>query len=208
MYNKDTVYGNPEDNFAIRFQKQPFYKCFQKFETNQVQIFKKHRFDSNLLKKLCLRQLLHSQAACEGLPKQLEFNADKNEIESFKEGYEGANELTTSWRVIPGLGNASVFETGMTLHHIYGFPYLPASSIKGIVRSWLIQEYFGNPESNDVPQEEKKYPLVNAEYRAYQDLGFCYLFGAPKETSFSHFDKETKKPRITVQYNKEKKGSI
>jgi CRISPR-associated protein Cmr6 len=40
------------------------------------------------------------------------------------------------WRVIVGLGTDSVYETGITLHHIYGFPYIPASAIKGITNHY------------------------------------------------------------------------
>ncbi|MGB1243374.1 MAG: hypothetical protein ACPG49_12675, partial [Chitinophagales bacterium] len=36
---------------------------------------------------------------------------------------------TTSGRLITGLGAASVYETNITLHQIYGFPYLPTSGI-------------------------------------------------------------------------------
>ena len=46
--------------------------------------------------------------------------------------------LTLSWRLAVGLGNPSVYETSMTLHHIYGIPYLPGSAIKGVTRSYRI----------------------------------------------------------------------
>ncbi len=46
--------------------------------------------------------------------------------------------LTLSWRLVVGLGNPSVYETSMTLHHIYGIPYLPGSAIKGVTRSYAI----------------------------------------------------------------------
>jgi len=46
-------------------------------------------------------------------------------------------DLKTDWRLIHGLGSASVLETGITLHHIYGIPYIPASSIKGMLRSYF-----------------------------------------------------------------------
>ncbi len=40
-----------------------------------------------------------------------------------------------------GLGNASVYEVGLTLHHTYGVPYLPASALKGLAyRSALLAE--------------------------------------------------------------------
>jgi len=87
--------------------------------------------------------------------------------------------MSTNGRLITGLGGASVYETNITLHHIYGFPYLPASSIKGIVRSWIIQKVFANEKH--IPSNEKEYPLINAEYRAYQDKAFCMIFGCPSQ---------------------------
>ena len=73
-------------------------------------------------------------------------------------------EGTIDWRLIVGLGNESVYDTSMTLHHVYGIPYIPASAVKGIVRSWIIIERFG--------QDEKK---------AIKDKGFCDVFGCPKK---------------------------
>jgi len=46
------------------------------------------------------------------------------------------------WRLIVGLGHPSVYETSITLHHIYGIPYIPGSAIKGIARSYFIQREF------------------------------------------------------------------
>lgn len=40
-------------------------------------------------------------------------------------------ELQASTRLLIGMSALTVFETGITLHPWYGFPYLPASSIKG-----------------------------------------------------------------------------
>lgn len=50
------------------------------------------------------------------------------------------------WRMIIGLGGEHVQETNMTFDHVYGIPYLPGSAFKGVVRSWVIQEDFGNDE--------------------------------------------------------------
>lgn len=41
---------------------------------------------------------------------------------------------TTSGPLAIGLGNASPYEVGLTLHHIYGIPYLPGSALKGLAR--------------------------------------------------------------------------
>jgi CRISPR-associated protein Cmr6 len=71
-------------------------------------------------------------------------------------------EFKPDWRLIVGIGSGSVYEVGMTLHHIYGCPYIPASSIKGLVRSWLIQNCFDMDEG-----------------KAFQSKLMCDIFGAP-----------------------------
>jgi CRISPR-associated protein Cmr6 len=45
-----------------------------------------------------------------------------------------------AWRLVVGLGLPSPLETGITLHHLYGFPYLPGSAIKGVTRNWRLQQ--------------------------------------------------------------------
>ncbi len=87
--------------------------------------------------------------------------------------------LQPDWRLALGLGNASVYETSLTLHHIYGIPYIPSSSIKGTVRSYVITEVFGT--AKEAGEREKDFPLVNAEFRAYQNKEFCQVFGCPAE---------------------------
>lgn len=46
--------------------------------------------------------------------------------------------LTTNSRLIIGLGSGSVLETSIRLHHVYGIPYIPSSSIKGVLRAFNI----------------------------------------------------------------------
>jgi CRISPR-associated protein Cmr6 len=41
-----------------------------------------------------------------------------------------------TWRFVVGLGGASVLETGMTLHHLYGIPIIPGSALKGLARAY------------------------------------------------------------------------
>ncbi len=64
------------------------------------------------------------------------------------------------WRWIVGLGHESVYETSMSLHFTYGIPVIPASSLKGITRSWMIEEHFAGEED-----------------QALQDSLFRFLFG-------------------------------
>lgn len=112
--------------------------------------------------------------------------------------------LDLNWRLIVGLGGASVYETSMTLHHIYGFPYIPASAVKGVLRSWVIQNVFENNESNALNSETDN------------SRNFCKVFGCPKESilgkehqgKVTFFDAfPTKPPKIkadvmTVHYDK------
>jgi CRISPR-associated protein Cmr6 len=70
------------------------------------------------------------------------YNKLKQRVEKQKEflkkiGYEDifSSKLKTAYRLVVGLGSGSVFETSLTLHHIFGIPYIPASALKGVVRS-------------------------------------------------------------------------
>ena len=108
------------------------------------------------------------------MPFRFEFGENKNIQDVKDENYSGKKDYSTKWRLAIGLGGSSVFETGMTLHHLYGFPYIPASSVKGILRSWIITEYFYR-------NDNKKSDLINAEFEALGDKTFCLIFGCPKE---------------------------
>lgn len=91
--------------------------------------------------------------------------------------------LSTATRLIIGIGGASVYEVGLTLHHVYGIPYIPASAIKGLARSWMIQSQFGNNEG-----------------KALEDQGFCDLFGCPAEWK----DEEKRSYKSYYENHKEK----
>jgi len=49
--------------------------------------------------------------------------------------------LSTFWRFIVGLGASHPQETSMTLHHIYGIPYIPGSAVKGVTRHWAVLKF-------------------------------------------------------------------
>ncbi|MEO1941346.1 MAG: type III-B CRISPR module RAMP protein Cmr6 [Campylobacterales bacterium] len=49
--------------------------------------------------------------------------------------------MEVSTKLIIGIGSPSVYETGLTLHPIYGLPYIPGSTIKGAFRSYLLKKY-------------------------------------------------------------------
>ncbi|MCL2410416.1 MAG: type III-B CRISPR module RAMP protein Cmr6 [Treponema sp.] len=81
-------------------------------------------------------------------------------------------------RMVVGLGGASVFETGITLHHVYGFPYIPGSSLKGCLRSYIIRDFFAlsedeNQDNLNKPEKEK----LTSEKKALADCDFKKAFG-------------------------------
>ncbi|MCX7845568.1 MAG: type III-B CRISPR module RAMP protein Cmr6 [Dictyoglomaceae bacterium] len=60
-------------------------------------------------------------------------------------------EATCSWRLIIGLGATHPQETSMTLHHIYGIPYIPGSAIKGMTKHWAVLKF-----ADHMTKEENK----------------------------------------------------
>ena len=56
----------------------------------------------------------------------------------------------TDWRFLSGLGNGHPFETGFIWHRTLGVPYLPGSSVKGLIRAWADpKKGWGNKDSWD-----------------------------------------------------------
>ena len=54
--------------------------------------------------------------------------------------------LQTSGRLITGLGGDSVLETGIRLHHTYGIPVIPGSSLKGLAAHYC-NDVWGNTQA-------------------------------------------------------------
>ncbi|MCW5203272.1 type III-B CRISPR module RAMP protein Cmr6 [Desulfobulbus sp. US4] len=45
--------------------------------------------------------------------------------------------VKTDWRFVSGLGSGHPYETGFIWHRTLGVPYLPGSSVKGLLRAWM-----------------------------------------------------------------------
>ena len=85
------------------------------------------------------------------------------------------NELTQTWRMATGLGNASTYNNGFTFHPVFGIPYLGGQQIKGIVRAYLIRKHFYIEE-----EDGKEVKGKDIEKKAMKDELFAYLFGREK----------------------------
>jgi CRISPR-associated protein Cmr6 len=54
-----------------------------------------------------------------------------------------SGKATVQGRIVLGTGNESVLETAITLHRIYGVPYIPGSALKGLAAS-LARQHCGD----------------------------------------------------------------
>ncbi|WP_417533688.1 type III-B CRISPR module RAMP protein Cmr6 [Marinobacterium stanieri] len=76
-----------------------------------------------------------------------------------------ARVYSTDWHLVTGTGNNNPVENGFTWHPTLGTPYLPGSTIKGLVRAWAeqflgwdkveIQRWFGISEGGDGQVKEQ-----------------------------------------------------
>lgn len=78
-------------------------------------------------------------------------------------------DATVDWRLIVGLGGEHVQETNMTLHHIYGIPYIPGSAVKGVLRHWWVTTDFADNKGK-----------IN-EDMALKNIDFLKVFGSQEQ---------------------------
>ncbi len=171
-------------NFAIKLHKTKIFDYQEKKENGK----KKLQIETNRIKDKKFGDLKeifgdsteeHIKAYYEGICER-----DRKIAEMLTAGQFKAQIFTPDPHLIIGLGGGSVYETGITLHHVYGFPYIPASSLKGALRSYLIKQYFDNNEG-----------------LAFKNQVMCDIFGCPKEINAN-------KQTYPTYYKEEKQGKI
>ncbi|WP_417913299.1 type III-B CRISPR module RAMP protein Cmr6 [Candidatus Electronema sp. TJ] len=80
--------------------------------------------------------------------------------------HSGAKTFTmqTETKLLIGRGTPSVFEQGISLHPLFGLPFLPGSAIKGVTAHWaaanvedaeLREQIFGPPTENEEKAQGK-----------------------------------------------------
>ncbi|MDD2234379.1 MAG: type III-B CRISPR module RAMP protein Cmr6 [Desulfitobacteriaceae bacterium] len=94
-------------------------------------------------------------------------------------------------KLLHGLGGAHVRETSLTLHPLYGLPYIPASSIKGVIRNWVIQAFFDGQEEKlkseqDLDQKHKDIKTIWRDiFGSEESSGQIEFFDAFVDSGFS-----------------------
>ena len=108
----------------------------------------------------------------------------KNTTNTIKDNFLGfqiiyTNSIVTDTPLVCGLGATHVLETSLTLHHIWGVPYIPGSSLKGVCRQvafWNLVDG-KNFSENELENFQKKFygelAIDNEDMLVYQ-----LLFGA------------------------------
>jgi CRISPR type III-B/RAMP module RAMP protein Cmr6 len=82
----------------------------------------------------------------------------------------------TQWRMVVGLGGETVLETDLTLHHLYGIPYIPGSALKGLARGYVAAEVFPSEKIDD------DHEIVKRIFGAQEQAGTVIFFDAlPKD---------------------------
>ena len=145
------------DNYALAVQK------FGRFVENKLEylnaartgLFYEYKHNSALIAAISDKQT-----------RNLEILRETNEVVTFN--------LKQHWRMALGLGNASVYNNGFTFHPVYGIPYIPGQSLKGIVRSYIINEHYSKISPEVQANEKIK---SKKEHMAEKDPVFCDLFG-------------------------------
>lgn len=176
---KETLRRINPDNFALKWQKAARYVEGQSSEKNKFMFFKRERKGENFEIRANFGTIDFKQIAHRELSNAKAILGDNYIREAV---------FRTQWRLVQGLGLESVYETSMTLHHIYGIPYIPATSLKGVIRNWIIETtYYGREEE------------------ALVDPRFCDWFGCPAELVI---DTKQGKKRYASYYEEARRGAL
>jgi CRISPR-associated protein Cmr6 len=78
-------------------------------------------------------------------------------------------EATPAWRFLTGLGRKGPLEVGFTFHPLYGFPYIPGSSLKGLALAYarettkdeeLLERVFGSTQQQGQAVFHNALPVI------------------------------------------------
>jgi CRISPR-associated protein Cmr6 len=78
------------------------------------------------------------------------------------------------WRMVVGLGGETVLETDLTLHHVYGIPYIPGSALKGLTRAYVAGEKL-TPPSTKIEDDDEQIKRI---FGSKDDAGKVIFFDA------------------------------
>src|SRR6266702_7738916 len=83
-------------------------------------------------------------------------------------------DVSLDWRIVIGLGGESVLETDITLHHLYGIPFIPGSALKGLTRAYVTGE-IDEHKSKRIDDDDE---IVNRIFGTQKGAGTVLFFDA------------------------------
>ncbi|RMG32552.1 MAG: hypothetical protein D6732_13215, partial [Methanobacteriota archaeon] len=83
-------------------------------------------------------------------------------------GVQCIGQYKTQWRLLVGYGTNPTLESGIMLHHLYGFPYIPASEVKGLLHH--VAEMLAMEGITDVRGYQVNLPEIEHIYEGRVDF--------------------------------------
>ena len=189
---------------SLVFQKWQAYDRFKKENVLEAFDTKKSRLD--YLKDLAgLVDIVSQETYQEWYEK---YEANMTAIHAKK-----LYDYRTLWRLIVGWSTNPTLEVGLTLQHLYGFPIIPGSMVKGFLHSYveiLLQDNamkinsLEKPDEANISDKEKILQLLIEVQLAKEIFGSIHLERGKKQNNY--FGPSTLKGTLSdfSQKNKEK----
>jgi len=173
-------------------------------EKIKIEIDKKE-FLEQFLRNLDYKALEESRKRFEKNIDKIYDSFDKKEKLRAKVGY----------RFVAGMGYPSVIENGFLFHFIYGVPYIPGETVKGLARATFIYNCFSEKEESELKEiirvlEEGKYKGEDEELQKEYEILFgtkekeaklIYLDAFPVSLEKEHFKVDIMNPHHSEYYS-------
>lgn len=78
--------------------------------------------------------------------------------------------------IVHGIGASHVTENSLTIHPVYGIPFVPASSVKGIVRRWFIDAVLEGEAENLKAMDDNKAVIGRALFGTNESEGIIQFY--------------------------------
>ncbi len=101
------------------------------------------------------------------------------------------------WRMVIGLGGESVLETDITLHHLYGIPFIPASALKGLTRAYVTGEVEGY-KSDKIDNDNEEIKRI---FGSQEHAGTVIFYDAMPLNGITNFVLDIMNPHYPEYYS-------
>jgi CRISPR type III-B/RAMP module RAMP protein Cmr6 len=219
MDNRDNIYNLPRKTEEILIRLNPTQECqnlgllLDKYVPKDV-FEKPSRENPQAGKTSWLSSIFKPQSKNETQNNHIDAAFAKNVYDRWYAMTEtlGAQyfSATTDWRMVIGLGGESVLETDITLHHLYGTPFIPGSALKGLTRAYISEEYKEYYVPEDKPEEQRRpskkidddHSKIKRIFGSQKQAGTVIFFDALPMNGKATFELDIMNPHYPDYYGK------